>query len=235
MALPKLNSPTYELVLPSTGEKIKFRPFIVREQKLLMVAQESNEERQIAEAMGSLVKSCTFGKVDPDKSPLFDIEFLFVRIRGKSVGETASLKVTCPDDNKTEVPVKINLEDVGVHMTANHTNIIEINDEVKMHMRYPVLSDMKETFYSGSLSSKIFDIMNTCIEKIEWGEKIYQRVDITKQEINDFIDSMSNSNLDSLIQFFDTMPKLRHTIQVTNPKTNVKSNVVVEGLQNFLA
>ena len=104
-----------------------------------------------------------------------------------------------------------------------------------MHMRYPVLSDMKETFYSGSLSSKIFDIMNTCIEKIEWGEKIYQRVDITKQEINDFIDSMSNSNLDSLIQFFDTMPKLRHTIQVTNSKTNVKSNVVVEGLQNFLA
>ena len=120
-------------------------------------------------------------------------------------------------------------------MTANHTNIIEINDEVKMHMRYPVLSDMKETFYSGNLSSKIFDIMNTCIEKIEWGEKIYQRVDITKQEINDFIDSMSNSNLDSLIEFFDTMPKLRHTIQVTNPKTNVKSNVVVEGLQNFLA
>jgi len=235
MALPKLNTPTYELVLPSTGEKIKFRPFIVKEQKLLMVAQESNEEKQMADAMGSLVKSCTYGKIDPDTSPLFDVEFLFVKIRGKSVGETATLKVTCPDDEKTQVTVKINLEDVNVHMTANHTNIINISDDIKMHMRYPVLSDMKETFYSGTLASKVFDIMNTCVKKIEWGEKTYERIDITKKELDEFIDSMSSPNLDSIIEFFDSMPKLRHTIQVINPKTKVKSDVVVEGLQNFLA
>ena len=132
MALPKLNAPTYELVLPSTGEKIKFRPFIVREQKTLLIAQESNDERVIADAIGQIVKSCTFNKIDSKTSPLFDIEFLFLRIRGKSVGETANVVLTCPDDEKTEVKLKINIEDINVHMTADHTNEIQLNDEIKL-------------------------------------------------------------------------------------------------------
>lgn len=234
MALPKLNSPTYELVLPSTGEKIKFRPFIVREQKTLLIAQESNDDRMIADAIGQIVNSCTFGKVDPKTSPLFDIEFLFLRIRGKSVGETATLMVTCPDDEETEVKVKINIEDINVHMTADHTNEIQLNDEIKLYMRYPVLADMRDTILDGKLTDKVFNILNTCIEKIEWGETIYNKTDITKKEIDEFIDSMSNEMLDNILYFFDTSPKLRHVVQITNPKTNVKSEVSLEGLQNFL-
>ena len=234
MALPKLQTPTYELVLPSTGEKIKFRPFIVREQKKLLIAQESGDDKVIADAIGDIVNSCTFGKIDPKSSPLFDIEFLFLRIRGKSVGETATLMVTCPDDEKTQVKVKMNIEDINVHMTADHTNVIQLNDEIKLYMRYPVLADMKDSILEGNMTDKVFDIMNTCIEKIEWGEKIYQRVDMTKKELDEFIDSMNNEMLDNVIYFFDTSPKLRHVVQITNPKTNVKSEVSLEGLQNFL-
>lgn len=234
MALPKLQTPTYELVLPSTGEKIKFRPFIVREQKKLLIAQESGDDKVIADAIGDIVNSCTFGKIDPKSSPLFDIEFLFLRIRGKSVGETATLMVTCPDDEKTQVKVKMNIEDINVHMTADHTNIIQLNDDIKLYMRYPVLADMKDSILEGNMTDKVFDIMNTCIERIEWGEKTYQRVDMTKKELDDFIDSMNNEMLDNVIYFFDTSPKLRHVVQITNPKTNVKSEVSLEGLQNFL-
>jgi len=234
MALPKLQTPTYELVLPSTGEKIKFRPFIVREQKKLLIAQESGDDKVIADAIGDIVNSCTFGKIDPKSSPLFDIEFLFLRIRGKSVGETATLMVTCPDDEKTQVKVKMNIEDINVHMTADHTNVIQLNDDIKLYMRYPVLADMKDSILEGNMTDKVFDIMNTCIERIEWGEKTYQRVDMTKKELDDFIDSMNNEMLDNVIYFFDTSPKLRHVVQITNPKTNVKSEVSLEGLQNFL-
>ena len=234
MALPKLQTPTYELVLPSTGEKIKFRPFIVREQKKLLIAQESGDDKVIADAIGDIVNSCTFGKIDPKSSPLFDIEFLFLRIRGKSVGETATLMVTCPDDEKTQVKVKMNIEDINVHMTADHTNEIQLNDEIKLYMRYPVLADMRDTVLDGKLTDKVFSILNTCIEKIEWGEKIYNKSDITKKEIDDFIDSMNNEMLDNVLYFFDTSPKLRHVVQITNPKTNVKSEVSLEGLQNFL-
>tara|TARA_B100000519_G_C14097400_1_gene369337 strand:- start:99 stop:806 length:708 start_codon:yes stop_codon:yes gene_type:complete len=234
MALPKLNAPTYELVLPSTGEKIKFRPFIVREQKTLLIAQESSDERVIADAIGQIVKSCTFDKIDPKTSPLFDIEFLFLRIRGKSVGETANLMVTCPDDGKTQVKLKVNIEDINVHMTADHTNEVKLNDEIKLFMRYPVLADMRDSILSGGLTDKVFNILNTCIERIEWGEKTYHRSDITKKELDDFIDSMNNEMLDNVIYFFDTSPKIRHVVEVVNPKTNIKSEVVLEGLQNFL-
>ena len=183
MALPKLNTPTYELVLPSTGEKIKFRPFLVREQKILMVAQESNEEAQIASSIGDLVKSCTFGKVDPKSAPLFDIEFLFLRIRGKSVGESTKVSITCPDDNETKVTMTVNLEDIDVHMTADHDNLIKINNDVTIHMRYPILTDLQGGFFDEDMTSRVFAVMNSCITKIEWGEKIYERTDITQKEM----------------------------------------------------
>ena len=226
MALPKLNTPTYELVLPSTGEKVKYRPFLVKEQKVLMIAKETENYEDIANAVGNLVHSCTFGKIDAETSPMFDIEYIFMRVRGKSVGEKIQLSVICPDDEQTRVPVTVNLSDINVHMTADHTNEINITDDVKMFMRYPILKDMGNGFLDLNSAAKTFSI--------HYGDKIYNRVDITDKEMNDFIDSMSNAQLESVMNFFDSMPKLRHVIKVTNPNTKVKSEVVLEGLTSFL-
>ena len=234
MALPKLNTPTYELVLPSTNEKIKFRPFLVKEQKVLLIAQESGKDDQVANAMGYLVRECTFGKVNPDTAPMFDIEYLFLRIRGKAVGETVELNVTCPDDDKTKVMTKVKLDDINVQMTAEHTNEIKLSDNIKMFLRYPLLSDMKGIIGDVNDIERVFAILKKCINEIHHGDKIYNRVDITDKELEEFIDSMTNEQLQSVMDFFDTMPKLRHSIKVTNPKTKVKSEVVVEGLQSFL-
>tara|TARA_Y100000389_G_C17400452_1_gene485028 strand:- start:202 stop:909 length:708 start_codon:yes stop_codon:yes gene_type:complete len=234
MALPKLNTPTYELVLPSTNEKIKFRPFLVKEQKVLLIAQESNDDEQVANAMGHLVKECTFGKVNPDTAPMFDIEYLFLRIRGKAVGETVELNITCPDDEKTKVRTKVNLDEINVQMTAEHTNEIKLSDSIKMFLRYPLLSDMKGVIGDVGDIERVFAILKKCINEIHHGDKIYNRVDITDKELEEFIDSMTNDQLQTVMDFFDTMPKLRHAVKVTNPKTKVKSEVVVEGLQSFL-
>ena len=234
MALPKLNTPTYELVLPSTNEKIKFRPFLVKEQKVLLIAQESNDDEQVANAMGHLVKECTFGKVNPDTAPMFDIEYLFLRIRGKAVGETVELSVTCPDDEETKVRAKVNLDEINVQMTAEHTNEIKLSDNIKMFLRYPLLSDMKGVIGDVGDIERVFAILKKCINEIHHGDKIYNRVDITDKELEEFIDSMTNDQLQTVMDFFDTMPKLRHAVKVTNPKTKVKSEVVVEGLQSFL-
>ena len=234
MALPKLNTPTYELVLPSTNEKIKFRPFLVKEQKVLLIAQESNDDEQVANAMGHLVKECTFGKVNPDTAPMFDIEYLFLRIRGKAVGETVELSVTCPDDEETKVRAKVNLDEINVQMTAEHTNEIKLSDNIKMFLRYPLLSDMKGVMGGAGDIERVFAILKKCINEIHHGDKIYNRVDNPDKDLEEFIDTMTNDQLQSVMDFFDTMPKLRHAVKVTNPKTKVKSEVVVEGLQSFL-
>ena len=234
MALPKLNTPTYELVLPSSGEKIKYRPFLVKEQKILLMAQESNADDEIANAMSNIVRTCTFDKINPDTAPMFDIEYIFLKVRGKSVGETIDLNITCPDDDKTKVKVKVNLDDINCQMTMNHTNEIQLSDEVKMIFRYPVLKDMTGVLESKTDIERVFFILNKCVTEIRWGDKIYNRIDITEKEMNEFIESMSNAQLQKVMDFFDSMPKLRHSIKVTNPKTKVKSEVVVEGLQNFL-
>jgi len=235
MALPKLNTPTYELVLPSTGEKIKYRPFLVREQKILLIAQESKDDNQIADAMGEIVKICTFNSVDPETSPMFDIEYLFLKIRGKSVGETVDLTLTCPDDEITKVKVKVKLDDIDCHMSADHSNEVQITPNVKMVFRYPYLKDMKNVLESRNDLERVFNILQKCISEIHYDDKIYNRVDITDKEVNEFIESMDSSQLQQIMEFFDSMPKLRHSIKVINPKTKVKSEVVVEGLQNFLA
>ena len=142
MALPKLNTPTYELVLPSTGEKIKYRPFLVKEQKMLMLAQESKDENSLADTLGQLVKSCTFEKIDAENSPMFDIEYIFLKLRAKSVGETAEISILARDDNKTRVPIKVNLDKIDIHMTADHTNEVQIDEKIKLVLKYPVLKDM---------------------------------------------------------------------------------------------
>ena len=236
MALPVLNNPTYELVLPSSGKKVKYRPFLVKEQKILMMAQESNNDDEIANAMSNLIKSSTFGKIDVETSPMFDVEYIFLNIRAKSAGETVELMVTCPDDEKTKVKTKINLQNVNVQMTAEHTNEIKIDDKVKMVMRYPVLRDMKNMTggFGDNDYGKVFKILNRCIHEIHWGEKIYNQVDITEKELDQFVESMTNEQLESVMDFFNTMPKLRHVVKVNNPNTKVTSEVIVEGLQNFL-
>ena len=234
MALPKLESPTFELVLPSTNEKIKFRPFLVKEQKILLMAQESKNETQIADTVGKLVNACTFGKVDSESVPMFDIEHIFFQLRAKSVGETVELKLLCPDDNKTYAKTKINLEDVSVQMTADHTNVIKISDKVTITFKYPLLKDMKDIPDTKGEIDKVFELLNKCVHEIHFGDKVYNRVDMTNEELTEFMNSMSVDQLQEVMHFFNTMPKLRHTVKVTNPKTKVKSEVVLEGLQNFL-
>ena len=232
MALPKLTAPTYELDLPSTGRKVKFRPFLVKEQKLLMIAEESKDEKQIAETIQQLINSCTYGKVDALISPIFDIEYVFLQLRMRSVGANISLIITCPDDNKTEASIKINLEDVNVLNDEKHTNIIEVTDNVKMVMKYPQLSDMQDM---KDTTENIFKLINKCILEVHDGDTIHNKNDITKKELNEFIDSFNTNQLEKLMEFFNTMPRIRHIVNVTNPKTKVISEVTLEGMDTFLA
>jgi len=233
MALPRIDTPTYQLTLPSTQEKIDFRPFLVREQKIIMMAQESNDETQMIKAMSKLVSSCTFNKFDIDKLPIFDVEYMFLKIRGKSVGETVELNLICPDDGETQVATKINLEEVQVALVVGHSNTIDITDNIKLQLRYPVYSDATQV---GGLeqSDGVFKLLTRCIDKIIYGDQEYNRVDITDKDIEEFIDQLNTEQFNSIVEFFNTMPKLRHVVDVTNPKTKVKSEVVLEGLQNFL-
>ena len=234
MALPKLNTPTYELELPSTGEKIKYRPFLVKEQKILMMAQEGSDENEIAEAMGNLVNDCTFGKIDAKVSPMFDIEYIFLKVRGKSVGDKIELNVTCPDDEKTSAPVTIDIDDIQVHMLEDHTNEVNISSDIKVVLRYPILSDMKNVKASSNSVDRVFNVLNSCITSIHFGDDVYNKVDLTDKDINEFVDQFTSEQFDTMVKFFDTMPKMRHIVNVTNPKTKVTSEVVLEGLESFL-
>ena len=232
--LPKLDAPTYRLTLPSTGEEIQYRPFLVKEQKLLMMAQESESEQQVIDTVGNLVQSCTFEKIDSGSSPLFDIEYIFLQIRGKSIGEKVELNVICPDDEKTTVPTEVDINDIVVQMTDGHTNEIEITDTVKLFLKYPILNDMKKIADDTSQVEQIFEILTQCVHEIHYGEQIFSRIDINEKDITEFIDQLTGKQFEKIMEFFNTMPKLRHVIPVTNPKTEVKSEVVVEGLASFL-
>ena len=233
MALPKLETPTHELVLPSTNKKIKFRPFLVEEQKILYMAQNSKSESEIINSVGKLVSNCTFGEIDPDTAPMFDIEYIFIKLRSKSVCENIKISVLCPDDNKTRVPVEIKLDDIQVQMTTGHTNEVMLSDDMKIVLRYPILKDMKVPENKSEID-KVFNILVKCIYEVHHKDKIYNSVDVTEKDLETFVEQMTTSQLQSIMDFFDTMPKLRHVIQVTNPNTKKKGEVVVEGLQNFL-
>jgi len=232
MALPQLNTATYELKLPSTGKTIKYRPFLVKEQKILMIAQESEDEKQIERAFADIISSCTFEKFNPYKMPLFDIEYIFLRLRGKSVGEKVTLNVLCPDDEKTRVDVEINLEDVGVLTSDDHTNEIELTKDIKIIMKYPTLSDMTGFSDKGEVLS-IFEMIKNCIQEIHSGEEIFNNVDISSKELDEFIGNMSTQNFEEVSKFFETMPKLQHIIKVKNPKTKKTGEVRIEGMQSF--
>ena len=232
MALPKLTTPQYELEVPSTGEKIKYRPWLIKEQKILLMAQESEDDKEIEAAFANIISECTFGKIDPYENPLFDIEYIFLQLRGKSVGQKVKLNLLCTDDEKTRVEKEIDLGDVAVQMPDNHTNIIQISDDISMIMRYPKLSDMAEFTDEGQIK-QIFDMIKRCVVEIRDGETIHNKVDISDKELDEFIDSMSQSSFELVSNFFETMPKLIHEVSITNPKTKKKNKIVIEGLQSF--
>ena len=232
MALPKLNSLTYELNLPSTDEKLKYRPFLVKEQKVLMIAQESEDDKQIQNAFAQIVNDCTFGELDAYNMPMFDVEYVFLQMRGKSVGEKVKLNLLCPDDEKTRVDVEIDLKAVSVQMKEDHTNVVQLTDNISIIMKYPTLSDMSGFDNKGQIQS-IFEMIKRCVHEIHDGETVYNRVDISEKELDEFIESMSTENFQNLSAFFETMPKLQHTVEVKNPKTKKKNEILIEGLQSF--
>ncbi len=236
MALPKLATATYELELPSSAEIITYRPFLVKEQKVLMMASESKEDKQIIDAVKNIIKSCTFDKVDVNNIPMFDLEYIFIKLRAKSVGETAKVTVTCPDDEKTKAIVEINLDKIDMTIKEDHTNIINITDDVSLDLKYPLIDDFKSFDSEDSNTSKnFFGLIKKCVASVTEGKTIHRRIDFTDKELDEFIDSLNSAQLSKVMKFFETMPRLRHVVEVENPKTKVKSEVVIEGLANFLA
>ena len=232
MALPKLSTVTYDLTLPSTGQKLEYRPFLVKEQKALMIAQESEDNKQIEKAFAQIINDCVIDDVDPYTMPMFDIEYIFLRIRGKSVGEKVKLNLLCPDDEETRVSVEVNLEEVDVQMQKDHTNTIELSNDISMIMKYPCLKDMTGFDDEGEIKN-LFEMIKRCVHEVRQGETVYNRVDISDKELDEFIESMTASNFEDVTNFFQTMPKLMHVVDVTNPKTKKKNEIPIEGLQSF--
>ena len=237
MALPKLNTPTYELEVPSTDEKIKYRPFLVKEEKILLMAMESKDNTQIINAVKDIVSSCTFEKLNAATMPMFDMEYIFLNIRAKSVGEISKLKILCPDDKKTYASVELDLTKVEVQVDDEHSNKIELTDDMGIIMTYPTIDSFLESGIENIDASNMLDVIGTCILQIyeEKGEKVYQAKDQTKKELTEFIESMDSKQFKKLQSFFDTMPKLTHTIKVENPKTKKISDVKLTGLNDFFA
>ena len=235
MALPVLTTPTYELVVPSTDKKLKYRPFLVKEEKILLIALESNENNQIIQAVKEIVAMCTFDKIDLGNMPMFDVEYIFLQIRSKSVGETSNLKLLCKDDGETYADVKIDLGDIKVSVDEEHTNKIELTDEMGMIMTYPTIDSFASTGISEITSSNMLEVIATCILQIydKKGEEVFDAKDQTKEELDDFIGQLNTKQFQEVQKFFDTMPKLQHTVTVKNPKTKVESEVVLNGLNDF--
>ena len=234
MALPKLNTNKFELEVPSTGEKIDFRPFLVKEQKVLMIVQESEDAIVIQKAIADTIESCTFGQVDPWTIPSFDLEYIFINIRGKSIGEELELQVTCPDDGETVVPITIDLEKIKVVEHDDHINIISLTDDIDMYMSYPTMKDVSAIQAADANDTEqLFSMIKTCILSIHDGDDIHNKVDITDKDLSEFIDSMSTQNLNNINDFFTTMPKLEHKVKVKNPNTKVESEVTLSGFDDF--
>ena len=237
MALPKLTTPTYELEVPSTDEKIKYRPFLVREEKILLIALESGESKDIINAVKEIVSECTFGKVDLGALPMFDVEYIFLNIRSKSVGEVSTLRLLCPDDGETYANVDVNLNDVQVHVDEGHNNKIELTDEMGIIMTYPNIDSYTESGITDITASNMLDVIGTCILQIydKKGEEVFEAKDQTKKELTEFIEQLNTKQFKELQKFFDTMPKLKHEIEIVNPKTKVKTKVALQGLNDFFA
>ena len=239
MPLPTITTPSYELELPSTGKKIKYRPFLVKEEKLLVLALETENTKDISTAIKTVLKNCIQSRgVKVDKLPTFDIEFLFLNIRGKSVGEEIEVNLIAPDDEVTSVPVTINIDDIKISKKKDHTNKIKLDESLMMEMKYPSLDEfVKNNFdFDGEVDmDQSFDLIASCIDKIYNEEEVWSTADCTKKEVKDFLEQMNSLQFKEIESFFDSMPKLSHTVTFTNPKTKVESTVVLEGLSSFFA
>ena len=237
MALPVIETQSYELTLPSADVTVKFRPFLVKEEKVLLQALESQEQKQIVNALKDIVSACTFGKLNVDDLPTFDLEYVFLQIRAKSVGEIAKLKVLCPDDKKTYVDIELDLSKVEVQVDDKHTNNIIIDEDKKIGMilKYPTLNSVDPTtdFSKGVRTDVLFDIIGNSVFQIYEGEKVYNASDYKKDELDKFIESLDSKTFVKVQDFYNTMPKLIHEVEVENPKTKVKSNVTLQGLTDF--
>ena len=239
MPLPKIATPTYELELPSTGKSIKYRPFLVKEEKVLVIALESEDNKQITNAIKAVLKSCVLTKgIKVETLPTFDIEYLFLNIRGKSVGEELDVTLICPDDGETEVSVQIDLDDIQIQKNDDHTNQVKLDNSLMMELRYPSLDQFIKSnfdFDDKNQMDQSFALIASCIDKIYSEDEVWATADCTKKEMNDFLESMNSSQFKEIEKFFETMPKLKHEIKITNPKTGGESDVVLEGLAAFFA
>ena len=231
MALPSLNASRHELILPSTGEKVEYRPFLVKEEKLLMIAQNSEDQNEIALALEQIIDACTFNKLNVKELPTFDMEYIFIQLRCKSIGALTNINVTCPDDNETKVPVEIDLSQVQCIKTEGHNPDIKLTDDIGMIMGYPKLNEMSNLDLSNQ--EVVFDLIASCIKQIYDKDNVYEKTDMNKKELSEFIDSMTHGQLVEVQKFFETMPKVKHTINVMNPNTNVESEIVIEGMNSF--
>ena len=237
MPLPRIATPTYELVLPSSNRKIKYRPFLVKEEKLLIIAMESEDQKQITNAIKTVIGNCILTRgTKVDKLSTFDIEYLFLNIRGKSVGESLDVNIICPDDEKTSVQVVIDLDDIKVNKTEGHSNKVELDKNLMMELKYPSLEEFIKSnfdFKDENAMDQSFKLIASCVDKIYTDEEVWAAGDCTKKEITEFLESMNSSQFKKIEEFFTSMPKLSHTIKVKNPNTKVESEVVLEGLASF--
>lgn len=240
MPLPKINTPTYELVLPSNGKKIKYRPFLVREEKILIMAMESEDMKQITDAIVQILSDCILTKdVKVESLATFDIEYLFLNIRAKSVGETVEVNITCPDDGETKVEMSIDIDSIKVQKNKNHNNIIKLDGDLSMKLKYPSLEQFVENnFETAETNSEVgqsLSMITSCVEMIYNAEESWEASDYSKKELDEFIEQLNTKQFKEIEKFFTTMPKLSHTINVKNPNTGIESEVVLEGLASFFS
>ena len=235
MPLPTIVTPSYELTLPSNGKKIKYRPFLVKEEKILILAIESNSMNDISRAIKDVLKNCILTKgVKIDELPTFDIEYLFLNIRSRSVGESIDLVITCPDDNETKVNTQIYIDEIKVKKNKDHNPDIKLDDTYTMRLKYPSLDQFIDDNFNFDLDrDNSFDIISSCIDMVFSDEEAWEAKDCTKKELLEFVERLNSSQFKEVENFFDTMPQLSHEIEVENPKTKVKSTVTLEGLASF--
>jgi hypothetical protein len=235
MALPRIDVPIYELVVPSTDEKIKYRPFLVREEKLLLIALESGKNEDILRGVKDIVDACTFNKLKLGNMPMFDVEYIFLQIRSKAVGEVSTLRVLCKDDGKTYAKVEVDLTKIEVQVDGTHTNKIELSDEMGVIMKYPTIDSFTDNGIEEIKASNMLDVIVTCISQVydKKGEEVYDSKDSTKEELIEFVEQMNTQQFADVQKFFDTMPALKHEITVKNPKTKKESKVTLSGLNDF--
>ena len=235
MSLPKINTPEYRLNVPSTDEEIRYRPFLVKEEKVLLIAQETGDDKAIYDAIKNLVNTCTFGACDVEKMPLFDLEYIFLNIRAKSVGEITSLEVTCPDDEETKVKIDVDLTKIQVHMDEKHDARIQLTDDIGILMSYPHLGNLAAATSKESSEqlNNLFNMIYDCMYQIWQGEETFDVMDYTLKDKKNFIESLNHEQFAKIQNFFETMPTVKQDIEVENPNTKVKSTITLSGMNSF--